>query len=796
MTCYTCLAGTLATFEALAQSPSSLIGKVMDSQGEPIPGIAVVLKESRQGAITDRHGQFSITGIKAATYTIEVSGLRFEKQVFTLTFQTGDKQTRSITLKENTSEMDEVIVTAKSEGRVLELSAKSVQVIETREVKLQSADLGEVMAKSEGVSVQRAGGLGSNTRFALNGLSSDKVRFFYDGIPLDFTPYAFGIANVPVNAIQRVEVYKGVVPIQFGADALGGAVNLASPDVFGGWAGSASYQIGSFNTHRATASINYADDKTGLFVVAGGFYDYTDNNYKIDVAIPNEQGQLQQETVKRFHDGYKAFGTNFRVGIRDKKWANELSLEGYYGNYNKEVQNSQSPGLIDLPQLGIDKAVAANPFGEVVFTGFSQGLNLHYNTNPTEKWELDLKAGYNYNEFVSIDTSSNLYNWHGEVVRVKNQPGEFGQDEHLITKSQNYFVRQQMGYKFSEKHALQLAIAPTYAYRTGDDLLTEGEFDPALDDGYLFDLVSGLEYSGELMNEKLQITTFAKNYRQSIRIESVDPSVEGLQVSERSVNNYGAGSGFRYAWASRFATKLSYEYAYRLPRQNEIFGDGQLTGKNPELKPESSHNVNLQWSFENKASTKTEWQVQGNFFLRRVNDLIFLVTNAEGVGVYDNVWSANSQGVELGGRVKDLIKGLTLHTNSTYQSYFNTSDEGPFASFKGDRIPNTPYFFANGGAEYLLEDVIKKNDRLSIFWNTRYVPPYFIGWESAGLKQYKPETPGQLTHAAGVTQKINIKKAQTALTLEVQNLTDAKVFDFYGVQRPGRAFYIKSTIQF
>ncbi|MEQ6118100.1 TonB-dependent receptor [Reichenbachiella sp. MALMAid0571] len=796
MVCCTCLVGRLAGFEALTQPTSSLIGKVRDSQGEPIPGITVVLKETRQGAITDGQGKFSIPDIKAATYTIEVSGVSFEKQVFTLTFKEGDKLTRSIILKENTTEMDEVVVTAESEGRALKLSAKSVQVIETREVKLQSADLGEVMAKSEGISVQRAGGLGSNTRFALNGLSGDKVRFFYDGIPLDFTPYAFGIANVPVNAIQRVEVYKGVVPIQFGADALGGAVNLASPEVYEGWAGSASYQLGSFNTHRVTASINYANDKTGLFLVVGGFYDYTDNNYKIDVAIPNEQGQLQQETVKRFHDGYKAFGTNFRVGIRDKKWANELSLAGYYGNYNNEVQNSQSPGLVDYPQLGIDKAVAANPFGDLRFTSFSQGLNLHYNANPTKKWELNLKAGYNYNERVSIDTSRNLYNWHGEVVRVQNQPGEFGQDDHLITKSQNYFVRQQVGYKLSEKHAIKLAVSPTYAYRTGDDLLIEGEFDPALDDGHLFDLVSGLEYSGELMNEKLQITAFAKNYRQSIRIESVDPSVEGLQVAERSVNNYGAGTGLRHAWTPRFATKLSYEYAYRLPRQNEIFGNGQLTGRNLELKPENSHNVNLQWTVESKATAKTEWQVQGNFFLRRVNDLIFLSTNSEGVGVYDNVWSANSQGIELGGRVKNLVKRLTLNANSTYQSYFNTSDEGPFASFKGDRIPNTPYFFANSGAEYQLEDVIQKSDRLSIFWNMRYVHLYFIGWESAGLAQYKAQTPGQFTHAVGITQKINVKNIQTALTLEVQNLTNAKVFDFYGVQRPGRAFYLKLTTQF
>ncbi|MEM6815133.1 MAG: carboxypeptidase-like regulatory domain-containing protein, partial [Bacteroidota bacterium] len=248
------LSFTIAT--TFAQSPATFSGKVTDERGESIPGITVLLKNttkdaSQKGAITNRQGKFSIAAIQPGTYTIELSGVGFEKQVFQLTFKSGDKLTRSITLEESTTEMDEVVVVAESEARALELSAKSVQVIETREVKLKSADLGEVMAQTEGVNVQRGGGLGSNTRFSLNGLSGDQIRFFYDGIPLNYTPYAFGIANVPVNMIERVEIYKGVVPIQFGADALGGAVNLASPEIYDGLAGSASYQVGSFNTHRA-----------------------------------------------------------------------------------------------------------------------------------------------------------------------------------------------------------------------------------------------------------------------------------------------------------------------------------------------------------------------------------------------------------------------------------------------------------------------------------------------------------------------------------------------------------------
>ncbi|MEM1216202.1 MAG: carboxypeptidase-like regulatory domain-containing protein [Bacteroidota bacterium] len=787
---------------SLAQSSASLSGRVTDERGEPLIGITILLEATDLGTATDLAGNYRIENIPAGEYTVIVSGIGYETQRFALTCDSGAAVKRAISMQESTALLADVVVTAESEKTRMEGTAQAVQVLETKVAKLQSADLGDILAKTEGVNVQRGGGLGSGFRFALNGLSGDQIRFFYDGVPLDFSPYGFGIANVPVNMIDRIEVYKGVVPVQFGADALGGAVNLVPPGLRNGYSGSASYQLGSFGTHRVTANLNYADEKTGLFVAAGGFFDYTDNNYRIDVAVSETRedgtptGRLEQATVERFHDAYRAYGGNLRLGIRDKKWANELSLEGYYGNYNNEIQNSQQPGLIDQPALGINQAVAGNPFGGVLFTSYSAGLNLDYNVDLHPKWELDLKAGYNYDQRVSVDTSRNLYNWFGEVIRLQNVPGELGIADHLITESQSLFARQQLTYQLSDRHAFKLSVAPTHQYRTADDLLIDGPFDPALDEGFLFDLVSGLEYTADLLDGRLQNIAFAKNYRQSIRIESLDPSLNETLIDERVVNNYGAGNGLRYDWSDRFSTKLSYEFAYRLPRQDEIFGDGQLILENLALRPESSHNVNLQASYRGKPTARIDWQVQGNFFLRRIDDLIFLLVNAEDFGAFQNVWSATSRGIEWSGRVRELLPGLSLSANTTYQAYFNTSDDGPFAGFAGDRIPNTPYFFANGAAEYELLDVLTKQDCLSFFYNVRYVNAFFIGWESAGLLQFKAEVPSQTVHAAGLTYRLNIKNRQHALTVESQNLTDAKVFDLFGVQRPGRAFFVKLSTQF
>jgi outer membrane receptor protein involved in Fe transport len=63
--------------------------------------------------------------------------------------------------------------------------------------------------------------------------------------------FPFGVANVPVNLLERVEIYRGVVPVGYASDALGGAVHFVSDQSFENrFAG--SYQLGSYGTRRAT----------------------------------------------------------------------------------------------------------------------------------------------------------------------------------------------------------------------------------------------------------------------------------------------------------------------------------------------------------------------------------------------------------------------------------------------------------------------------------------------------------------------------------------------------------------
>ena len=117
-------------------------------------------------------------------------------------------------------------------------------------------DLSHALDRISGVRIRETGGVGSNSTFSLNGFSGRQVRFFIDGVPMENFGTSFQINNIPINLAERIEVYKGVVPISFGADALGGAVNIVTTKRAGRYI-DASYSYGSFNTHKSYINVGY-----------------------------------------------------------------------------------------------------------------------------------------------------------------------------------------------------------------------------------------------------------------------------------------------------------------------------------------------------------------------------------------------------------------------------------------------------------------------------------------------------------------------------------------------------------
>lgn len=765
-----------------------IVGHVVlpDEGRPPATGVEVILVGSegqRQSTRTDPEGEFRFEQLPAGSYELRVISTELGTASAEVSVTPGTATTPELSLLAPTdSNTIEVVVTGESEAQRLRESAQAVQVIETEQAKRETADLGEVLARAQGIGIRRGGGLGSSTRLSLNGLTGDQIRLFLDGIPLELAGYPFGIANVPVDQVERVEVYRGVVPVRLGADALGGAVNLVGEDPRPGVHGGASYQAGSFDTHRVTLSGSYLHVPTGLFARAAGFFDASANDYPVDVEVADLQGRLSPARVRRFHDGYRAMGTNVELGVVGRRWADRLSVRGFVADFSKELQHN---------------VVMTVPFGEIEYGRRTAGATLRYEHHLSEALRLSLVGGYTWGRFDILDVGECAYDWFGQCIVSRPQPGEIGPGPiDQVQWDHSGFGRLGLHWQARPHHALELSIAPTYTTRTGEDRTLDDSMDrdPLTARRDLFGLVSGLAYTLDAFEERLENVAFVKSYAQLARTEDPIPGGE-LRERNRNTGRAGLGDALRVRVLDWLYAKTSYEWATRLPRPDEIFGNAALIVPNLELRPEVSHNVNLGLTLDARETRAGAWRLDANGFVRDADQLIILVGN-DTFFSYQNVFRARSVGVEAGAGWTSRGEYVALDGNVTYQDFRNVSRDGTFGDFEGDRIPNRPYLFAHGAARLQFRGVATERDELAVQWNTRYVHEFFRGWESVGQVQFKQVVDAQLLHSLALSYLVRGDRITVTFTGEVQNLTDSLAFDFFGVQRPGRALYFKSTLSF
>ncbi|UJR86663.1 TonB-dependent receptor plug domain-containing protein [Sandaracinus amylolyticus] len=674
---------------------------------------------------------------------------------------------------------DDVVVRAPTEAEELAESSDSVQVVETDEVRTRAADMGDALARTAGITVRRAGGLGSFGRICLHGMCDSAVRMFVDGVPYQLVGFGSGTVNVPVHLVERIEIYRGTVPLRFGADALGGAINLVRPSYFRSHA-SVSLQTGSWGTYRLSADAGFRHDDTGFYAGAQLHYDHADNDYWIDVDVPDSRGRLQPARVRRFHDGYESYGVSLETGFVGVPFADRLTIRGFVGEYDRDLQHN---------------IVMSVPYGDVVYGEVSAGALARYEHTITDEVRIDAYVGYTRRDITFLDASSWVYDWRGRRVRERRVAGEIESRPRDQTIWEDALpARLNLAWQITPEHSIHLNATPRYVSRSGDERIESnpGGRDPLTARRELFTMVSGLSYEVSAFDDLLENQVFFKDYVYLASSEEVLPGNTFVD-RRRETHDVGFGDGVRVRIVDGLFARGSYEYATRLPEPYEVFGDGVQIVHNLQLAPERSHNGTVELSLDLERTPIGAILASAAGFLRWHQDTIILLGN-ERTFSYQNVYEALSAGAEANVRWESPGEWVALGANATFLDHRNTSSEGTFSSFRGDRMPNRPWVWANFSAQLRVQDLFG-DDELTLTWDARYVHEFFRGWESQGRRDLKQTVPSQFSQDLALTYRV-MGAPRIATTIELTNLTDERLYDLFGVQRPGRSIYLKLVVDY
>lgn len=745
-------------------------GRVLSSTGEAIPDATV--KFNNTVVTTDSDGYYGFKGFKNSKVEANVSALGFKTLKQSLVLEDTIIHL-NFNLQIGQTDIEAVNVMGLTKAQEVNRQAYNVTAIDATQLYNSTLDIAGALDRVAGVRVRESGGLGSSFNLLLNGFSGEHVRYFLDGVPMENFGSSFQINNIPINLAERVEVYKGVVPVWLGSDALGGAINIVTGNKKQNYL-DVSYSYGSFNTHRTVINTAFTN-KRGLTFQLNAFQNYSDNNYKVDIEKHNNRGDnyTKPGRVARFHDTYHNESIIANIGVLNKPFADKLLLGMVLGQNYKEIQTGarmdavfggwHRRGSTIMPTLKYSK------------TGLVKGLDVILNAN------------FNLGKEQNIDTVAKRFDWFGDTHA--GLPPTSGERSRSLYKYSNNegLVTATATYALGERHSFNLNNVFSTFNRKGSDELNPGNAQYELAKKTQKNILAlGYQYQ---LADKWSTSVFAKYYSQNNR--------NGDQQA-KSISNVGYGLATTYFFKPNTQLKVSYELTNKMPTPYQIFGDVENQDANPNLRPESSNNINLGLNYSFKLGSNHDFSVSPSLIYRDAKDFIYQRLNLnQSKYIADNRDGVLTYGGEAGLRYA-YRNFISAGGSVTYQYLRNmqkvdrdpnSGEEKPSIVYK-DQMPNIPYYFWNADVSFSFKNVGGEKNNLHVGYNLLYVESFWLYWPSLGTgnSSLKLATPVQVSH--DINAVYSLRNGKYNIGLEAKNIMDAKLVDNFQMQKPGRSFYL------
>ncbi|WP_055437306.1 TonB-dependent receptor [Lacinutrix algicola] len=544
---------------------NTITGKVIDQHDSTILIDAkITVLETKQIALTNFQGEFSISGLCNQTYTVEVYHAFCDSKIYKLDVS-GDLN-KTFRLEHHLEELNEIIL----EGKSVETKTNT-----TIENKISKEDLERNSAKSLGDVLNNISGVSSlntgNTivKPIINGLHSSRVAVLNDGLRMEDQDWGSEHApNIDINAIDNITVIKGASALQYSGSAIGGIIitemdkTPVKDSLYGKTiaTGSTNGRGGSI-TSQLTKSF-----KSGWYGKVQGstkrFGDFNTPDYNLSNTGVFERSFSLRGGINKFSSGLEAYYSLYKVETG-------ILRASHLGGASDQVRAISSPVPLYLEDFTYDINA---PYQDVThqiarikaFKKFEDlgTLNFQYGFQQNKRLEFDVRRGDDKDE-ASLDLKLST---HTLLLDLDSKISS--------TSKLKLGVTGQYQTNFADPSTGVRRLIPDYdKYNVGAYVV----LDKKINNQLLFEIGARFDYT-YLDAYKFYRTSFweSRNYDtifQDIVIEG-DFGNQVLANPKLNFYNPSATAGVTYEFNNDYKLLFNYSLASRAPNPSEMFSEG------------------------------------------------------------------------------------------------------------------------------------------------------------------------------------------------------------------------------
>ena len=517
-------------------------GRIVDSAGEPLIGATIMVEGTKEGAVTDIDGNFTINTTSKAKLVISYVGYT------TQTILVGDKTTIDVTLKEVANTMNEVVVTALGIKRAEKALSYNVQSVGSNELtRNKDANfVNSLNGKVAGVSISKsASGVGGATRVIMRGAKSiegdNNVLYVIDGIPIfnfsggrdsgimgEGRVSSEGIADFNPEDIESISVLAGPsAAALYGSNAANGAIlittkkgkegrvaisfsssaDFSSPLLMPKFQNTYGNKLGSYESWgEKLATPSSYDPKKDFFRTGTNFINALTlnmgnefNQTFASVATTNSRGIVPNNTYDRY---------NFTIRNTTRMFKNKVQLDLGASCIKQKDNNMVSQGEYWNPIVAAYLFPRGESFeGIKTFERYDNVRNF-----PTQYWPISDSRFANQNPYwtayrnlapddkdrfmFNAGLTYNIFDWLSVAGRIRLDKTFITSERKIYASSFNYFAKEKGAYDYYDYKDHQ-----TYIDAIANINKTFGKFSLAANVGYSYSDYASLTrgYGGNLV---------------------------------------------------------------------------------------------------------------------------------------------------------------------------------------------------------------------------------------------------------------------------------------------------------